>query len=810
MKMKLQCLFGLLAMLASVHQAAAQGTAFTYQGQLSANGAPANGSYDLAFTLYDSTNIPGNVIAGPLTNAATAVSNGLFAVTLNFGGGIFTGANYWLDISVSPAGSNTFTGLSPRQQLTHTPYAIFANTASNVSGTLPAGQLSGVVGNSQLANNSITVGAGTGLGGGGTVPLGGSTTLTNAGVLSVTGNADITVSTVGGAVTLGDTATSANTASAIVARDGSGNFSAGSLTLAGNLNLPATTTSAGIIYSGGSTLLQTYGTNNFFAGVQAGNLSLGGMGGNTGVGFQALMTDTTGCANTAGGAFTLNSNTTGGQNTAIGFEALGNNTSGSNNVALGYEAGSNIATGSYNIDIGNPGAAGDGNIIRIGTPGTQTNAFIAGQIIGDGSGLTNLSTSQFTSGTISAAQLPGAVITNYAVNATLSGTFAGDGSGLTNIPDSGLQVPPITNNQTGVTLGGTVVSSIIVGTNASPVTACETICAPSGNGIPYALAIFGDPPYYWIFNAGGAGVETDSYLEMDGNAYVDFIPDANDDVLTIGLDVPHGVVLYSDPTWQPLEIFCQDGGGTSTDVNYPNGLQTVQWFGNGNLNFYRLREINPGVMLQINQVDAYYTNTFGMDVVKGTMVLGYVGNSPTNTGTSARIANPLKIDTNGNVIAGSTNLSLGPYTGFSHISSGTTSSNGVTFLNGSSLLEGGGEPGGQLTLFGANGLTLSGNGNGVTVSDFVSGNGSGLTNTFNGTTNATIPIAWTGVTNTATQYGVAMLTATSATFTIYDGAGNSLCTNSTTGSSPALLAIPLGPNAAITASSGLTGYLIFP
>ena len=33
----------------------AQGTAFTYQGQLSSGGNPANGSYDLTFSLYNST-----------------------------------------------------------------------------------------------------------------------------------------------------------------------------------------------------------------------------------------------------------------------------------------------------------------------------------------------------------------------------------------------------------------------------------------------------------------------------------------------------------------------------------------------------------------------------------------------------------------------------------------------------------------------------------------------------------------------------------------------------------------------------------
>jgi hypothetical protein len=36
------------------NQTLAQSTAFTYQGKVTDNGAPANGSYDFAFRLYDS------------------------------------------------------------------------------------------------------------------------------------------------------------------------------------------------------------------------------------------------------------------------------------------------------------------------------------------------------------------------------------------------------------------------------------------------------------------------------------------------------------------------------------------------------------------------------------------------------------------------------------------------------------------------------------------------------------------------------------------------------------------------------------
>src|SRR5438552_18453812 len=54
------------------------------------------------------------------------------------------------------------------------------------------------------------------------------------------------------------------------------------------------------------------------------------------------------------------------------------NTSGSNNVAIGYSAGLSLTTGTYNIDIGNLGAAGESATIRVGTPGYQTNTYIAG------------------------------------------------------------------------------------------------------------------------------------------------------------------------------------------------------------------------------------------------------------------------------------------------------------------------------------------------------------------------------------------------------------------------------------------------
>ncbi len=124
-------------------------------------------------------------------------------------------------------------------------------------------------------------------------------------------------------------------------------------------------------------LMNTSGLNNTAAGVNALFSNTTGQG-NTANGFNALKSNTTAFNNTANGQGSLQKNTTGGFNTANGFQALLNNTTGSSNIALGTKAGASLTTGSDNIDIGNPGVAGEGNKIRIGTVGKQTATFIAG------------------------------------------------------------------------------------------------------------------------------------------------------------------------------------------------------------------------------------------------------------------------------------------------------------------------------------------------------------------------------------------------------------------------------------------------
>jgi hypothetical protein len=148
MKMRVSGLLFALAIITGINFQSTttfgQGTAFTYQGSLNFNGVPASGNYDFQFIVF-TTSQYGFPAAPILTNQNISVDNGLFAVTLDFGSGILNGTNLWLDVGVRTNGSSSFTDLTPRQPLTPAPYAVFANTASNLSGSVPVAQLSGII-----------------------------------------------------------------------------------------------------------------------------------------------------------------------------------------------------------------------------------------------------------------------------------------------------------------------------------------------------------------------------------------------------------------------------------------------------------------------------------------------------------------------------------------------------------------------------------------------------------------------------------------------------------------------------------------
>ncbi len=170
----LASVFSFLSLLSSF----GQGTAFVYQGQLGNGGTAANGGYDFQFTAYDAfTN--GNVIGGPVINTNVPVSNGLFTTTIHFGAGVFTGPSRWLGIAVRTNGTGPFTPLFPFQPVQPVPYAIFANSASNLVGILPADLLAGGSTNMVALTNGANLFSGSFNGNGGAV--------TNVNVTNLTG-----------------------------------------------------------------------------------------------------------------------------------------------------------------------------------------------------------------------------------------------------------------------------------------------------------------------------------------------------------------------------------------------------------------------------------------------------------------------------------------------------------------------------------------------------------------------------------------------------------------------------------------------
>ncbi len=130
--------FGLVCLCLPL-MARGQSTGFTYQGRLDDAGVPANGAFDLRFTLFGAVS-GGTAISGVVCADDVQVVDGLFTVILPLtippsGGDAF------LEVQVRPGAAGTcadaagFTALAPRANITPVPKAVFA---SAVSATAPA------------------------------------------------------------------------------------------------------------------------------------------------------------------------------------------------------------------------------------------------------------------------------------------------------------------------------------------------------------------------------------------------------------------------------------------------------------------------------------------------------------------------------------------------------------------------------------------------------------------------------------------------------------------------------------------------
>src|SRR5258708_7423461 len=135
-----------LLILVCAGAASAQTTSFTYQGRLTDGGSPANGTYEIQFTLWDAS-AGGTQQPQPapvtITRVNVQVTAGAFTVQppLDFGATAFPGADRYLEISVRRTAGDPYTTLSPRQQITSTPYAIRSLTPATVATTTSAPHL---------------------------------------------------------------------------------------------------------------------------------------------------------------------------------------------------------------------------------------------------------------------------------------------------------------------------------------------------------------------------------------------------------------------------------------------------------------------------------------------------------------------------------------------------------------------------------------------------------------------------------------------------------------------------------------------
>ena len=120
---------------------------------------PANITY-VTFWSNDGTSTAGSQ---PVAAVSAPVASGLFTVALGdttlanmaaINASVFTSPNLQLRIWFSD-GVNGFAALSPVQNVTPTPYAAFANNASNVLGSIPATQLTGTVASTQLPASPV-------------------------------------------------------------------------------------------------------------------------------------------------------------------------------------------------------------------------------------------------------------------------------------------------------------------------------------------------------------------------------------------------------------------------------------------------------------------------------------------------------------------------------------------------------------------------------------------------------------------------------------------------------------------------------
>ncbi|MEO8650123.1 MAG: hypothetical protein ABI539_13240, partial [Acidobacteriota bacterium] len=319
--------------------ASAQTTEFTYQGNLKNGGVDANGSYDFEFGLY--TALSGGFQLGSTQSvAAVTVTDGVFTVKLDFGNQYSSGSPRFLEIRVRQTGGGGFVTLSPRQQISSTPFAVksllsdtaatasTANSATTATTATNSLQLGGVAASQYVLTGDARLSDAR-------APLANSpnyvqnTTTQQSANFNVNGNG-----TVGGTLSANTINTSTQLNIGGIRFVSRGSIPSGFNTFVGEESGTVNLGTANAFYGSFSGQANLGGANNAFFGYSSGNTNTSGSN-NAFFGRQSGEANTSGNNNSFFGRGSGNVNMTGSYNSFFGHTAGLQNTSGTNNTAIG-------------------------------------------------------------------------------------------------------------------------------------------------------------------------------------------------------------------------------------------------------------------------------------------------------------------------------------------------------------------------------------------------------------------------------------------------------------------------------------------
>lgn len=677
-----------------VSSTSAQTTEISYQGNLKESGLAANANYDIEFRLYSALT-GGSLIGTEIYLSPVTVTDGVFAVKLDFGPNGFPGQDRYLEIAVRRTGVGSLVTLGPRQKISSAPYAIQSLQAATATMALIAGNaqaLGGVnasqyvvtgdprltdarnplPGSANYVQNTTTQQASSNfnVSGTGTAGIFNATTRYNFGgnhLISAAGPDNIFAGNGSGLLNLGENNAFFGSKAGFENKQGSFNAFFGAY--AGQNNVTGNNNSFFGYFAGNGT---TSGSDNSFFGNRAGQVNSSGAF-NSFFGTFSGLFNSTGSDNSFFGNETGFSNVNGNRNSFFGSKAGRGNDTGSDNAFLGSFAGRANTSGSNNSFVGSN--AGQGNATGI------NNSFF-----GSSAGFTNTANNNSFFGTEAGR-----------FNSTgANNTFLGRGAGHDN-----------TTGELNVFVGVNAGNSNLLGRNNTIVGSEADVL---GSNLSYATAI-GAEAIVNTSNTVVLGRPADSVRVPGSLNVLGSLSAANLNISAItgvigaanggtGLSSPGmaGRFLRSDGvTWQSLPLTVADILAGSP--NYVQNGTTQQ----GSTNFNISGNGTAGGTLTGNAVNSVTQYNIG-----GTRVLSTAGISNLFAGNAAGNANS----------TGGSNAFFGASAG-----TGNTTGSGNSFFG--SGAGSGNVGGGNNTFVGA----TSGNGNGSGANNSYFGANSGQTNT---------------------------------------------------------------------------------